>query len=283
MPGAMVLSGLAPAPLGRHVMAMTRLILPFLVVIAVLLGVPASHADPMSLRAAGQSRVVEVVDGDTVVLADGKEVRLVGMQAPKLPLGRPNFDKWPLADESKAALESLVLKRKVELRQGGTPGDRHGRVLAHLVRDDGLWIQGEMLRLGMARVYTFPDNRAIVPDMLAKEREARSAARGIWSHPYYAIRHHRTADRFIGSFQLVEGTVFRADRVGKRIYLNFEEDWRRDFTISIDNQALKMFDKAGLDPLRLEGNSVRVRGWLRERNGAMIEATHPEQIEMLER
>lgn len=256
-----------------------------LLLILCVLALTASPAgaDPTTLRAAGSHRVVEVVDGDTVRLDSGAQVRLVGTQAPKLPLGRPNFAKWPLADESKAALESLVLNRKVELRQGGAPGDRHGRILAHLVREDGLWIQGEMLRIGMARVYTFPDNRAIVPEMLAKEREARRAARGIWSHPYYEIRHHGTADQFIGSFQLVEGKVVRAAQMGKRIYLNFDRDWRRDFTISIDNKALKLFAKSGMDPLRLEGRTLRVRGWLRKKDGAMINASHPEQIEVLER
>jgi endonuclease YncB( thermonuclease family) len=51
--------------------------------------------------------VVEVIDGDTVVLDDGKEVRLVGIQAPKLPLNRPNFKEWPLAPEAKDELEKL--------------------------------------------------------------------------------------------------------------------------------------------------------------------------------
>ena len=46
------------------------------------------------------ARAVEIVDGDTLILADGREVRLVGIQAPKLPLGRKNFRTWPLADEA---------------------------------------------------------------------------------------------------------------------------------------------------------------------------------------
>ena len=35
---------------------------------------------------------VKIVDGDTLILDTGKQVRLVGLQAPKLPLGRPNFE-----------------------------------------------------------------------------------------------------------------------------------------------------------------------------------------------
>jgi hypothetical protein len=40
------------------------------------------------------------------------------------------------------------------------------------------------------------------------------------------------------------------------------------------------FDAAGLDPKKLEGARVRVRGWIEERNGPRMEAVRPEQIEM---
>ncbi len=43
------------------------------------------------------------------------------------------------------------------------------------------------------------------------------------------------------------------------------------------------FDKASLDPAACTGRSIRVRGWLTKRNGPMIRATHPEQIELLDR
>ena len=63
-----------------------------------------------------------------LVLDDGRQVRLVGVQAPKLPLGRPGFKPWPLSRQSKALLERLVLNQTVELRLPTTAQDRHGRV-----------------------------------------------------------------------------------------------------------------------------------------------------------
>ena len=130
--------------------------------------------------AAGDSAVVrEIIDGDTVILDDGRQVRLVGIQAPKLPLGRANFEKWPLADEAKEALADLVLGRRVTLGYGGQRQDRYGRELAHLFTDDGLWVQGNLLELGFARVYSFADNRSLVPRMLEAEVSARNTAMGI--------------------------------------------------------------------------------------------------------
>lgn len=236
---------------------------------------------------AGTARVAEVIDGDTVLLAaalDGaREVRLVGIQAPKLPLGRTRFRTWPLAGEAQAALAGLARDRTVSLAFTGRDRDRHGRLLAHLERDDGLWLQGEMLRLGLARVYTFADNRARAAEMLAIERAARAAGVGIWRDAFYRIRSaDAVADGDVGTFQLVEGTIAAAQRVKSRIYLNFGADWRTDLTAVIEARAVPVFSAAGFDPLASDGARVRVRGWLETYNGPLIELSHPEQIEVLE-
>ena len=239
-----------------------------------------------ALQPERSARAVAIVDGDTLVLEDGLEVRLVGIQAPKLPLGRPGFEAWPLAEEAKAALGRLALNRRVALAYGGRRVDRHGRALAHLTLEDGTWVQGRLLALGMARVYSFADNRALVAEMLALERDARAAGLGIWAEPFYALRRAEAlsagAREDIGTFQLVEGRVRAAAEVRGRVYLNFAEDWRSDFTVSLAPAVRRLFEREGLDPLAYEGRRLRVRGWLHLRNGPMIEATHPEQIELLE-
>src|SRR6266850_7471564 len=131
---------------------------------------PAGAGDPTlpaaDLTALGESKVVTVIDGDTLLLEDGREVRLVGIQAPKLPLGRPNFPTWPLAEDAKAALERLTQGQSLKLFAGGATIDRHGRTLAQLEREDGLWIQAALIQAGMARVYSFPDNRALAAGLL---------------------------------------------------------------------------------------------------------------------
>ncbi len=234
-----------------------------------------------------------IVDGDTLFVApaleDSGEIRLVGIQAPKLPLGRKNFKIWPLANEAKQALSDITRGKRLGLSFGGVRRDRYGRWLAHLYvmegNTPGLWVQGEMLRIGMARVYSFSDNRALVEDMLALERDARTNRRGIWSDSFYHILNPDSGvlNQKLGTFQLIEGRVLDAAKVKGTVYLNFGADWRTDFTISIARDALRLFEADGLDPLTLNGKSVRVRGWLIKRNGPMIRATHPEQIELLGR
>ena len=149
-------------------------------------------------------------------------------------------------------------------------------------RADGLWLQGELLAVGMARVYSFRDNRRLIGEMLAHERRARGQRLGIWALPYYAVRTPEAAVDFVGSFQLVEGRVVDAAIVRRRGYVNFGADWKRDFTISIAPGDRKLFGPEGEDILALKGRSVRVRGWIKSFNGAMIETTHPEQIVVFE-
>lgn len=254
---------------------------------ACALGTGVARADepgpdiPDALTTGSPGRVVEIVDGDTLLLADDREVRLVGLQAPKLPLGRAGFEAWPLSDEAKATLGELTLDRVVTLAYGGRRVDRYERKLAHLFRDDGLWIQAEMLRRGMARVYSFADNRTLVRRMQRIEATARNADRGIWSHPFYRVRTVAEAHDLVGGFQLVMGRVRATADVRGRIFLNFGEDWREDFTVMIPPERTDAFDDAAFEPLDLEGRWVRVRGWIESYNGPMIEATHPEQIEVI--
>jgi endonuclease YncB( thermonuclease family) len=237
-------------------------------------------AVPAVLQDGGTARVAQVVDGDTVTLEDGRQVRLVGIQAPKLPLGRAGFQSWPLADTARQALAELVEGRAVELGFGTRREDRHGRLLAQLYAGE-LWVQGEMLRRGLARVYTFADNRLLAAEMLSLEKEARADHRGLWGEPFYRVRQAGSLEvREAGSFALVEGQVLQAEAVGPRFFLNFGADYHTDFTAVIGPHARKLFTAAGIDPAGFAGRLVRVRGWIESYNGPMIDITHPEQIEL---
>ncbi|MBP2232364.1 endonuclease YncB(thermonuclease family) [Azospirillum agricola] len=230
-------------------------------------------------------RVTAVLDGDTLELEDGRRIRLAGIEAAKPPRNAPSDEerRWPLAEAAAAALSELALGRLVTTH-GETAPDRHGRTMAHLLRDDGLWLQAEMLARGHARVHTRPDARAYAREMLATEDGARGARRGLWRTRVYAVR---DADpgalaRDRDSFQIVEGRVLRVSKTGGEAYLDFGEDWRTDVTVHISRPVMRDFAKAGIDPLSYEGRRVRVRGWIGLRSGPMIDITHPEQIERLE-
>lgn len=234
--------------------------------------------------------VQQVVDGDTLFLSSGLKVRVSGVQAPKLSLGRPHVQDWPLGLDAKQALARLTQGQRVGLYYGGERRDRYGRALAQVftLNHDGqtdIYIQEEMLRLGLARVYTWPDTFQDVRRLLAAEAQARRDKKGIWAVDYYNIR-SPNADSLaqdVDSFQLVEGIITSTAEVRGRVYLNFGADYKTDFTIVVDKDARKRFESAGYDPLQLGGAKVRVRGWIELVNGPSIWLTHPEPLELIDR
>lgn len=227
-------------------------------------------------------RAEAAIDGDTLRLADGGELRLVGLRAPKAGPRGDGPDRV-LAAQAREALDRLAAGKSLSVEIGGLARDRRGRLLAQATTEDGVWLQGAMLAAGLARVETFADNRARAAAMLALEAEARAARRGLWADARFRVLSAQEAERLVDGFHLVEGRVVRVTERRDRLYLEFGADWRRDFTVSVARRARASFRAAGLDPAGLAGARVRVRGWVRVLNGPMIEASHPEQIELIGR
>ena len=216
--------------------------------------------------------VRQVIDGE-VLATDAGEVRLAGIMTPTQPPA--------LANQVLAALRNISIGRTVTLAYETTAQDRHGRYLAHVETRAGVWLQGTLIDRGLARVATTPGRRARAAEMLTRERAAREAGRGLWGDPNYRILSDADAAAHIGAFQLVEGRVLAVQRVKGVTYLNFGADYRTDFTLQVPRESLPQFRAADMLLPDLKDQRVRVRGWLRQFNGPLIDATHPEQIEVL--
>ena len=115
----------------------------------------------------------------------------------------------------------------------------------------------------------------------AGDSGARPPAKGSWATgangPFDARDVPMTESRYV----LVEGRIARAAPTSIYWYANFGELYRRDFTVRIPKMEERAFIAAGLDLAGLGGRRVRVRGWLFEENGPMIEITHPLALEVL--
>ena len=223
------------------------------------------------LASGGAGRVTTVPTGETLGLEDDRLVKLAGIEAPK--------GDAPYADEARDALAHAALGHGVTLLFAGPHQDAYDRTLAHVRRaGDRLWLEGALLDAGAARVRTTATGRAMAKPMLAKEAAARRAKRGLWALPDYGVRLPAELDPREGGFQIVEGRVRRAGESGALAYLDFSEDWRGEASVEIPARALKDFRAMGLDPLRLEGRLIRVRG---EAQGLRITIDHPEAVELL--
>jgi len=231
----------------------------------------AAAEGPCEFIDIGTATVASVRDGRTVLLADGRELRLAAIE---------------VTDSSRDALQHLASGHVVRLRGLGTAADRYGRVVAFVYTENmEQSVQQTMVTQGNARVSGRIGNKACADVLLGAEKAARKARRGLWADPNFAPLRPENITRIEaarGRFALVEGKVLSVRESGATIYLNFGRRWTRDFTVTILKRHRREFAAAGIDPKQLEGRPIRVRGWIELRNGPVIEADAPEQIEFVE-
>jgi endonuclease YncB( thermonuclease family) len=235
---------------------------------------PASASSACRFALAGTGTVTAVKDGRSFTLDDGREVRLAALEVPPSP-------------EAKAALQSILAGKAIELRQQAAPTDRYGRVVAHvyLTGENRRSVAQELLALGQARVAVPIGDKACAAELLAAEQAARAAKRGLWSDPNYGIVSAESLAALAagrGRFTLVEGRVASVRESGGTIYVNFGRRWSQALTVTILKRHEGLFTAAGIAPKLLTNRRVRVRGWLDERSGPRIEVASPEQIEIAE-
>lgn len=254
--------------------------------IAAMFDMPA-QAFACALEPGGARGVVRVIDGETLGLDDGAEVRLIGALAPRAQEGHGHEAGWLPEKAAIEELERLVLGKTIELGFSGRRTDRYGRSLAHAFvgqTAERIWVQEHMVRHGHARAYTLPQNTACAVELIAAESDARRKRAGLWGYAAYDIRPagqpHQLL-RYRNSYQLVEGTVVRAASVRGQVFLNFGEDWREDFTVIVRPSNARALEQAGIDLKALEGRRMRVRGWIERRSGPAIEIHDPSQIEVM--
>ena len=122
--------------------------------------------------------VAHVIDGDGVRLADGREVRYIGMDAPEMRNIYGERELW--AQEATDANARLVAGKRVRLEREVSDHDRYGRLLRH-VYVDGAWVNGEIVRRGLATALSFPPNVKKAARLESLQQEAQSAKRGMWA------------------------------------------------------------------------------------------------------
>lgn len=167
-----------------------------LVFAALVAGAAAFHAfsrtSPSAASPDGASHSVRhVTDGDTIVLDDGEKVRLIGVDTPEIHddqgrnaaharrSGRSEATVDAYAEKARDFLAAAVEGKRVRLEYGPERFDKYGRSLAFVYRDDGLFLNAEIIRRGYGFAYTrFPFKYS--DDFKRYETEARRNREGLW-------------------------------------------------------------------------------------------------------
>jgi micrococcal nuclease len=118
------------------------------------------------------AKVIDVVDGDTIVINGGLHVRYVGIDAPE--------KNEVLYLEAQKGNRELVMGKRVRLERDISDRDSYGRLLRY-VYVDGIFVNAEMVRNGLAYARAYPPDVKYLEYLESVEKEAQQMRRGFWA------------------------------------------------------------------------------------------------------
>jgi micrococcal nuclease len=241
------------------------------------LGAAAAAPARACLGAAFEAPSAEVVDARSLRMADGRTLRLAGIEP--FSLIAPDLED---AEEAlKAALDRLAGDGPLRVTLLSEDADRYGRLPALIATGTGTLAQGELLRAGLALAFATGDPFPCFTEMLAAEDAARQNRRGFWASGDLPPARADALKPLIGRFAIFQGRVISVGSRRARTYLNFGTWWAQDVTVEIEAGDRERFG-GDAELQGLTGRRVRVRGFIEDRAGPAVLVSSPMQVEALD-
>lgn len=232
-------------------------------------------------------KISRVIDGDTLILENGEHLRLIGIDTPELrKKTEQGFidEPAPFSKEAKSFTQALAEGRYARIEFDLEKRDKYRRLLGYCFikdKDKEIFLNKKLLEEGLAVLYTYPPNIKYVDELVKAQKEARQNKKGLWG--VYEVILPSQAKDFIGQIRTVRGRVLSTYYSGKAVFLNFDPDYKKNFTVVIFKSSLAYFLKKGIIPWQFyRGKTVEVTGRIREYNGPEIVVNLPSQIEVVE-
>ena len=109
----------------------------------------------------GFYNINRIIDGDTIELSNGSKVRYIGINTPetrKKISGEWIFSPERFSVKAKNFNDALLSDRKIKLVLDKEKTDTYGRMLAYVYLENGKMVNAELIKNGLATVYTFYPN-----------------------------------------------------------------------------------------------------------------------------
>ncbi len=216
--------------------------------------------------------VTRVIDGDTVILRDGRHIRLIGINAPEI--GHNGKISEPGADAARKHLLLLLQGHKrILLKTDIQQFDRHKRTLAHLFLADGKNIQASLLAKGLATPLTIPPNLNYLDCYHHHSDQAMVSQQGLWYLQQYKPLASTNLDKSIQGYRVITGKVERINESRLSRWINLTGNT----TLRIKRNDLDYFNESDLHTMK--GKMIQVRGWVYHKNKEFrINLKHPSDI-----
>lgn len=219
-----------------------------------------------------EANVTRVVDGDTIIVDGGGEVRLMGIDSTEVG------DEC--SDEAKRWLSRSIGDSEILLETVGK--GTYGRNLSYVFQGD-INVNRELVEKGLAYTYYFDTEERYIDELIEAEKGAMKKDRGcLWrreltiSDPVYACE----AEENISEVVVVEGKVEEVNQADGMTYLNFGEEHPNNcFTAIVWDGYRQRFDSG---PMIYENRTIRVEGLVTSYRGKpQVEIRDPAQINVL--
>ena len=160
---------------------MCRYVIPFFW--AVLISACATGGDRPPSETGSSAVVVEIIDGDTIVIELGgrsETVRLLGIDAPESM--HPTVPVQCYGTESSEALSRLLAHgTEVRITRDVEARDRYDRLLLYVYRrSDDLFVNRWLVENGFADTVSYEPNTAEVDVLTQARTAARANGLGLW-------------------------------------------------------------------------------------------------------
>ena len=220
--------------------------------------------------------VTQVFDGDTVLLADGRKIRVIGVNTPEL--GHHNRPIEPLAMLAQEKLTRLLLEPGVKrkqvlpisalLRVGGDAKDHYGRTLGHLFSSAGVNVTSRLLVDGLGFHVAIPPNLWSADCYFTAQQKARGAGIGVWHLPYYGAK-LAVGNSLSGGYQRINGKIEKLFKSEESIWIDLVGSVtiklsRRDSKFQqgkVLKRVLDAHENKGLGLLP----TIEIKGWMIDR------------------
>jgi endonuclease YncB( thermonuclease family) len=218
------------------------------------------------------AQVAYIYDGDTVKLADGRKLRLIGINTPER--GRDGKSDEPFYLAAKKQLQEIIHKsnNKIKIVFGKDKHDRYKRLLAHIFTIDNENITELLIKKGMGFTIAIPPNIQLLNCYQDAEADAQKNKRGIWNHQYSKTVKVTSLHKSARGFHQISGTVDRIGESRSSFWLNLNSKSGVKFALRILKKELSYFKQ--FHPRELLNHHITARGWIYETKGEQRMTIH---------
>ena len=127
-----------------------------------------------------RTRVVQVIDGDTIIVSGGRRVRLLGIDTPETK--HPDRPPEPFGAEATQFTQRAVEGKNIQLLYDKERYDNYGRILAFVFYNEDQFLNEELVAAGLATAEPqYPFRSDFKRLLINAEKLAQQENLGIWS------------------------------------------------------------------------------------------------------